>query len=355
MRTGWMAAAVRTAVLACVVLPVAGSGARITEAYAFIDFVHDLRELRGIGEERKGRWNAAVWGPGMTLTVAVPDNPRWLASSAFESMVEARGAVSEALRQWADVGTADIRWRVDATAEAGEGVLSIVLDDDLRPAGAAFLSSRAGESGGGEIYRCQITLNSRVVESSDYPSILDLLTHELGHCVGLDHPPTYPNDSFSPNPDADGPSMWGYDPVMAAGWASFDGRLWTSDRIGASLLRPAPGWLERTGTVYGTVLSADSAAGAAEEQRAVIVLITRIEPDGASREAIARYTNRWGQFVFEGLRPGNYVVMVSHLQPDPFQSWFRLIWEAVVLRTVAIQAGERTGPLVLTARSPEGE
>ena len=86
-----------------------------------------------------------------------------------------------------------------------------------------------------------------------------------------------------------------------------------------------------------------------------MVLIARIGPDGAPRDAVARYTNRWGQFVIEGLRPGDHVAMVFRRRPDPFAPWFEPIWEAVVLRTVAIRAGERTGPLVLTARSPEGE
>ena len=354
-RAVWMAAAGRMAILLCAVLPVASSGARVAEAYVFRGSVHGLRALHGIGEEVKPRWHPAVWGPGMTLTVAVPDDPRWLASRLFDSMAEVREAVSEALRQWADVGTADIRWRVDATAEPGEGVLSIVLHDDLRAAGVALLSSRAGESGGREIYRCQITLNSASVEQIGYLSLLSVLTHELGHCLGLGHPPGYPNDDFFQVAGFDGPSMWGYDAVMAPGWGSGDGRLWIPDRIGASLLRSAPGWLERTGAVYGTLLGTDPNVGRFEYESASVVLIARIGPDGTPGDAVTRYTNRWGQFVIEGLRPGNYVVMVSHLQPDPFQSWFQLIWEAVVLRTVAIRAGERTGPLVLTARSAEGE
>ena len=355
VRTGWMATAGPTAVLVCAVLLAASSGARVAEAYAFLYVVTDLRELHGMGEERKPRWNAAVWGPGMTLPVAVADDPRWLASSAFESMEEVRGVVSEALRQWADVGTADIRWRVDAAAEDGEGVVSVELDEDLGPAGIAFPLSRVGDSGEPEIHRCTITLNSRVVEKVDYPSVLDLLVHELGHCVGLHHPPAYPNDTFFSSPGADGPSVWGHEPVMIYGGWSFDGRLWASDRIGASLLRPASGWLGRTGAVYGTVLSAGSASGAAEGERAVMILIGSIGRDGTLREVLARFTNRWGQFVIEGLVPGEYVVMVFRRQRDPFQPGFDGIWENVVLRPVEVRAGERTGPLILTAHRDEGE
>ena len=150
--------------------------------------------------------------------------------------------------------------------------------------------------------------------------------------------------------------MWDYDPVMAYGRRAPDIRLMLSDRIGASLLRPAPGWPKRTGSVYGTVLGTDPAAGNREDRGASVVLIARVGLDGTPGNAVTRYTNLWGQFVIEGLTPGNYVLMVAGTQPDPGH-WFvpNIIWETVLLRPVAIRAGERKGPLVLTVHREEDE
>ena len=341
-----------TAALACVVLPLSGSGARITEAYAILEKRIAGFGLYGAGEEWKLRWDAAVWAPGTTLTVAVPDDPRWLASSRFRSMEEVREEVSESLRQWEDIATADIRWRVGTTIGEEAAAVQIELREGLTRGASVFVSVvRANEA---VIDLCKVRIDPGVLDSQ---SVRYLLVHELGHCLGLGHPPPHLNDGYFFHPRGyDGPSMWDYDPVMSYGRRAPDIRLMISDRIGASLLRPAPGWLKRTGSVYGTVLGTDPAAGNREDRGASVVLIARVGLDGTPGNAVTRYTNLWGQFVIEGLTPGNYVLMVAGTQPDPGH-WFvpNIIWETVLLRPVAIRAGERKGPLVLTVHREEDE
>ena len=354
-RAVWMGFARRTAALACVVLSLSGSSARTTEAYAVLNHRMVGFGLRSAGEEWKLRWDAAVWAPGTTLTVAVPDDPRWLASSRFRSMVEVREEVSESLRQWQDIGTADIRWRVGTAVETEAAALEVVLRDGLSRDAQVFISVPRGNEA--VLDRCKILIDP---ESLDSSALRYTFVHELGHCLGLDHPPPHPNDGYFFFPrgyDAYSPySMWGYGPVMSYGRGAYDGRTLTSDRIGASLLRPAPGWLERTGSVYGTVLGTDPAAGNSEHEGASVVLIARVGLDGTLGDAVTRYTNLWGQFVIEGLTPGNYVLMVAGTQPDPGHWWVpNIIWETVLLRPVAIRAGERQGPLVLTVHREEDE
>ena len=349
------AVARRTVALACVVLPLSGSGARITEGYAVVEERIAGFGLYGAGEEWKMRWDAAVWAPGTTLTVAVPDDPRWLASSRFRSMEEVREEVSDALREWEDIATADIRWRVGMAVGTEAAALQVVLREGLTRGAVAFSSVVGVDQA--VIDLCKVLIDP---ESLDSSALRYTFVHELGHCLGLDHPPPHPNDGYFFFPrgyDAYSPySMWGYGPVMSYGRGAYDGRTLTSDRIGASLLRPAPGWLERTGSVYGTVLGTDPAAGNSEHEGASVVLIARVGLDGTLGDAVTRYTNLWGQFVIEGLTPGNYVLMVAGTQPDPGHWWVpNIIWETVLLRPVAIRAGERQGPLVLTVHREEDE
>ena len=123
-----------------------------------------------------------------------------------------------------------------------------------------------------------------------------------------------------------------------------------TEGIGASLLRPAPGWLETTAAVYGTVLG--GAYG--EERAAAVVLAARLGPDGHPRDAVTRVANHWGQFLFEGLVPGTYVLTVYNRIFDAGGVRVVPVRQSVRVDPVAVRAGERTGPLVLTAR-PRGE
>ena len=112
-----------------------------------------------------------------------------------------------------------------------------------------------------------------------------------------------------------------------------------------------PLW-EKLDVIHGMEDARRLAADYGAERTMTKVLVARLEGNGRPRNAVIRITNEWGQFVIEGLDPGNYVVMAfSHRWGRPRESWVA-IRQTVRLEPVQIRAGERTGPVVLTARRP---
>ena len=344
-------------VLAAALFLTVGAGPFRASAYLFSfgkpnegAFLHDD------GRETKPRWAPHIWGPGMTVTVAVPDHPVWLEVGGIGSMEEARGLVRSALAAWSTVGTADIRWRVRHPVEEDEAEV-VVSIKDLGPglAGSAGVHQKFDQDGVWRTYSCETEMNERVFTGRtvprDYYSTYLTLVHEFGHCLGLSHPGRYPNSrewlylnehdgGFVPNP------LWGFDGVMAW-WSdpSFD------DWVGASLLRPGRGWLETRGGVYGSVVG----EGGLGPVLRVNVLAARIAADGSLAGPVQAVTNKYGHFVIEGLDPGPYVLMVySMAKPDPWSERNDDFRETVLLSPVEVRAGERTGPVVLTVR-PGGE
>ena len=355
MRTGWRGTATRVCLVLCVLCLGAGEGVPPASAYRFLTSGgKKIGPFFPHGEEQKPRWNAAIWGLGTTMTVAVPDDPLWEKLDVIHGMEDARRLVSEAMAQWSAVGTADIRWVLAEPSGAGAAAVSVhVYDDPGAAAGWAGVRDKLehwGDRGYLDIQSCDVHIN---VTGSDqeFKRVRAVVAHELGHCLGLDHHAGPPNGSISYVNRPDEIPRWGRPGVMIGIGGDIVGEyelISYTEGIGASLLRPAPGWLETTGAVYGTVLAADYGA----ERTMTKVLVARLEGNGRPRNAVIRITNEWGQFVIEGLDPGNYVVMAfSHRWGRPRESWVA-IRQTVRLEPVQIRAGERTGPVVLTARRP---
>ena len=318
--------------------------------------------LFGEGEQHKRGWDPEVWGPGTTMTVSVPDDPRWIETfDYFESMADVRHLVSEAAALWSGIGTADIRWEVGQSPVAGEAGIVVVIKD--LPEDWPFRGWARGRSkrnaGIWQVEGCEVVLDDREDNGLEITrrGMRWFFAHELGHCVGLSHHAEYPNLSWLGLRYRTLASMWGGSSIMGvpfdAGWVGA-GALQPTERIGASLLRPAPGWLESTGAIYGTVLGADFGS----EMAGVGLLAARVGLDGRPRDAVTRVTNLWGQFTVEGLAPGEYVLMLNGFGLDSYgENWVGAarIHKTIRLDPVRVRAGGRTGPIVLTARRPAEE
>ena len=129
---------------------------------------------------------------------------------------------------------------------------------------------------------------------------LEVLIHELGHCIGLTHSAMFPTWDTWPYRYGFQPALWDTDPIMSYGYLPEPG-LTADDVAGASLLRPSRGWLERMGSITGRVTMAGRAA------RYVPVFAMQISGEEFVASAGA-FTNGEGSFAIEGLPPGEYLL-----------------------------------------------
>ena len=303
------------------------------------------------------RWNPEIWPPGEALKVILPDSPKW--DVYFSDYDELRDFVSEqGLQPWAATRTADIRWElVGPDSDLYNHVITIEASHS-GPSHAVVPASLQGHFF--NIYRCAVSIVVPVEQdgvdvAGQLESIAGVLRHELGHCLGLHHPARYV-------PYADGPwpfpgvasfldewssvGEWPADPEMSYGYS--DG-LTFDDRLGASLLRPRPGWIEQTGELIGLVETEDGSP-----TNAVGVLAMRRRADGEMTDIVALLTEWHGMFAIGGLPPGDYFLLA---RTDTSAAWsssetlvFDEIVETFLLRPVRVEAGARAGPVRLVVR-----
>jgi len=271
----------------------------------------------------RGGWASESWGPGETLIWEVIRDPVLADHESF------LGAVTAALETWDNVPTADIEWSLGGVVEGVaekrvDGRNTIFIDPDTQVGGYAS-STRKRHPDRPDIWEtteCDIGLNPRVRDDPSAP--VQLLIHELGHCLGLGHATRH--GPFAP------------DPVMSYGSSR---GLGTDDAIGGSLLRPAPGWIPRTGSVSGRV----SFEG--EPARFVAVGVIHDE-DGRARRILDVLTDEQGQFVAEGLSPGEYVLWIHPISsqsahPGPIAGGALLEMEDLLYPyPIPVRAGQET-------------
>ena len=226
---------------------------------------------------------------------------------------------------WEELPTSAIRLRLEGESQSADGwpdrngvnAIGFAENQD-RPFTGAFATLVIQE---GRIVECDITVSPQswnalpedIDEDALRARVRRLILHEVGHCLGLGHSAANPMwrvwqeapsewsrngdppqdvRTFFPNPKMAYASSYGYP------------GLHPDDIAGISLLYPAAGFLENTGTVRGRVVFTDGSP-------ASFVAVSSVESEDAANPFGAHtFTDAHGQFVLEALRPGRTMLWI---------------------------------------------
>ena len=326
-----------------------------------------------VGSDQAIRWSDESWGPGATLVWQVEEGPDW--TLLWDSAEDFAPLVEEPLAIWSAVPTADISWRLTGVAEPGEESRfgdsrnRVFFDVDsfygVAYYGATIWWIRNSELESWEITECDVGIPEywvRWLENDRFDAddlrrwARDFLAREFGHCLGLGHAEQLPRSRVlrtSSVADEDGrfprarfgTEVWPWNPLMSWGGSV----LTEDDRIGASLLRPHRGWLASTGSLSGTLESEGQPVPYA------YVHALRQGADGL-RHPVGAFANAGGEFLIEGLPPGNYVLWAKPIRNRSFHRPLidggaaTDLKDAVLAHPVPVTAGQITDGIVLPMR-----
>lgn len=347
--------------LGLVVTFLAFLGPEPAEPYRF--FSDGLTEARIVGAEHAVRWSELSWAPGETLVFGLAPDPDF--KVLFGSPEGVIPYFERALAAWSDVPTADIKLRVDGVIKDDEDPfrprLYINSETDLSIGGYASSWDRF-YSGRWERFSCDIGMASKYaalptdLKGSELKErrqeLLDgfvyTLVHEVGHCLGLLHAGALSSTYRWAEDRRQDVFLHPLDPAMSYGWnLESPEALSADDVVGASLLRPAAGFQQTTGTISGTLELAGEPAPYAH----VWALPLDADP---LRDRVGALSDHAGVFRIEGLEPGAYALWAAPIHK--LNAHPRLMSEELVLdleetvagQPVRVEAGKNTGEVKIS-------
>ncbi len=221
--------------------------------------------------------------------------------------------VRRSLDHWIGVRTANLGLVLEeataplSRADADDGINTIGFSSDERFDDSWITAFAAWRFDGDRLTGCDIEVNPEFVKNwapQDPERLIEIVaTHEMGHCLGLLHSEPFPMPLWTERPVTRDPAFLP-DPVMSYS-NSYGLPLPEDDRVGVSLLYPAPGFLEARGTVRGTVRHG--------HRGAPFSYVQAVRPGGAGARAgpgPGVFTDRNGRFSLEGLAPGDWMLWV---------------------------------------------
>lgn len=358
-------------------LAAAGFGALIVfgsaEAYRFFPGTDGIQPFFS-GELRPAedavRWSSESWAPGSTLVWEVPQDPDF--ATLFGGEHGALPHFRTALAEWSNLPNAEISWRAESSVGAAvderslqDGRNTFYIHAGHPAGGYASLWVERGSAGEPwELFECDFALGGWATQptppnidpQSRLAEAVMIITHELGHCLGLAHAASYSvsgrvRQQYFRSQGQSTAFEHPRDPSMSYGIARrATPFLSPDDETAAALLRPAGGWRTTTGNISGSL----RAGGAPAPW--VHVWALPVGTEDALFRRIGAFSDGNGDFVIEGLAPGEYWLWTH---PVIRQNAHGLLTQngapvdlddTVLGYPVRVAAGRTTGGVSLTLR-----
>lgn len=269
------------------------------------------------------RWDLGA-GP---VTFTAPDNgplPDGVSAAAWARVVR------ESVARWDRVPGSALRLAVGPSAAGSanlhyNGSNEIYFDADItgQVRGIAGLVEVGGwDAAGDRVIECDIRINPKFPdrwfsEGIVERELLNVVTHEMGHCLGLAHTEPYPVPTTLVR-EGHAPAIFQPSPMMA--YTDQQGELSEDDRVALSLLYPAPGFRESRGALAGRVT-----LGGVPARFAYVQTFGAGAPP---RPGPGAYADENGAFHVEGVRPGRVLLWVHPIQVDAGNASPHLLAEA---------------------------
>jgi hypothetical protein len=285
-------------------------------AYRFFPKDRDVAAAEAV------RW----WAEDFPLRFQLQDNvPEFVDETRW------REIVSGALRQWSGIATAEVSLGLEPglAPPAGGGDGTDATDGEFT---IGWLTDEGFAGGGALAYAVLQWSSDRRLDSCDIVfvtatfqrmiedgvpleaverEISATALHEVGHCLGLDHTEPHPgwpspDPLFPESVDVVLPAAPGFRPDTVMSYAlSRPDRLSEDEVVGASLLYPAPGFLESRGAVAGDVVRGSVPSRFAYVQA--------VYPGAEPRMGPGTFASKHGHYQLYGLRPGPVLLWIHPL------------------------------------------
>ena len=342
------------------------------ETYRFYQQLGDRNEITSSA-------GAVIWEAGdLPLRFRMLDNENVPEHEGLDA-VRWREINRDSIAAWVDVPTAAIGIRLEAEAVlAGQasdtdGINTIGFSSYEGFVDGWFSGFARSVWQDGNRVGCDIEISPYYFERSPVdepeqerrriPDLYGIMTHEMGHCLGLAHTPLNPMwlsqpgaSEWEPGVLPEGIATLQPHPIMSYG-SSFRSPALTPDDVHAiTLLYPAPGFGSTRGSIGGRVVFPDG-------DPVPLAYVQTVDYSGSTAAfGPGAFTDRRGQFMLEGMRPGPIHVWVRPLIASRAHGALELAQEAGSLdlvdrqRWFRVRAGEATlVPDIVVERGRESE
>ena len=328
------------------------------ETYRFLQHLGDRSEVTSSA-------GARIWEAGdLPLRFRMLENENIPEQEGLDA-ARWREINRDSIAAWVDVPTAAIGMLLEAEAVlAGQasdtdGINTIGFSSNEGFVDGWFSGFARSVWENGQRIGCDIEISPYYFERSPVdepeqerrriPDLYGIMTHEVGHCFGLAHTAMNPLWLGQPGPPEwepgvlpEGTATLQPHPIMSYG-SSFRSPDLTPDDIHAvTLAYPAPGFLASRGAIGGRVIFPNG-------DPVPLAYVQTVDYSGATAAfGPGAFTDRRGQFMLEGLRPGPLHVWVRPLIASRAHGALELAQEAGSLdlvdrqRWFRVRAGEAT-------------